>query len=187
MLKGVSFWRCKFARFQFNRLQPVNHQLVLLVYVRLFNLELLKWHIHLQASNKNHNYNNENDMAGRQNNTHPNEKNESDKIEAKHNSGNDHDNNNYNDGFENPNKRYVDNLADGNLKMFLQNECNSETLVAILRVGKFKTMRSIGQRYKDSKALITVATKANIDDGLEDCGSIGLLYKNLDKESGNGK
>ena len=84
------------------------------------------------------------------------------------------------------NETYVNGLADGDLKHFLQNECKSETLVTILRVGQFQTMVSIGKALPTSKELKAAAKEAGINVGLVDGGSIELLYQKLEFQSANG-
>ena len=78
------------------------------------------------------------------------------------------------------NEKYVDGLADGDLKYFLQYECKSETLVTILRVARFQTMTSIGLIWETSKELIAAAEKEGLNVEFADGGaSIELLYEKL--------
>ena len=79
------------------------------------------------------------------------------------------------------NEKYVNGLADGDLKYFLEYECKSETLVTILQVAKFQKIETIRFGYGTSKELIADAEKAGINVGLADCGAIELLFEKFKK------
>ena len=85
------------------------------------------------------------------------------------------------------NESYVNELPDGDLKYFLEYECKSETLVAFLQAGRFRTMGSIQIAYATMDKLTADAKKEGFNVGLADKGSIGRLYEKLQQSDGMNK
>ena len=77
------------------------------------------------------------------------------------------------------NSKYIDSLADGDLKDFLKYNCKSEALVTTLRLGGFETIGSIGLRYETCEKLEAAAIKEGINVEFKDGGSFAGLYEKM--------
>ena len=84
------------------------------------------------------------------------------------------------------NEAYINKLADGDLKQYLQNHLDDQKLIHILNTGNFKTLDAIYSILKTSKEMVNEARNSGIKVTFSDFGAIGSFWDFLEKRRSSG-